>query len=75
MTRFLVIKNFLSLKKTLKKRPTTKQNLNKRKAKRQNLSSLNLFTFVVLLFVDVGVVVITILLFCSRKQLLSYVLM
>ncbi len=56
------------------KGPTTKQNLDKRKAKKfnfskqmQNLFSFNLFTFVVLLFIDAIVVIVTIRLFRSKK--------
>jgi hypothetical protein len=53
--------------KALKKRPTTKQNSDKRKARKQNLSSLGLFTFVVLLYVDAGVAIINVLFLCSKK--------
>jgi hypothetical protein len=59
--------------KVYKKRPTTKQNTDKRKEKGQNLSSLGLLTFVVLLYVDVDVAIVTILFLCSKKWLFSYV--
>jgi len=65
MTRFLVIKNFVQLNKSLKK--------NSEQNKTQNPSSLNLFTFVVLLFIDVSVDIIIIFIHCSKKWLLSYV--
>jgi hypothetical protein len=52
-----------------KKGCTTKQNPPKIT---QTPPSLGLFTFVVLLFIDVGVVVIIILFICFRKWLLSY---
>ncbi len=41
----------------------------------QNQPTLGLFTFVVLLHVDVGVVDVVIFLYCSKKWLLSYALM
>jgi hypothetical protein len=43
------------------------------KQKTQNPSSLNLFTFVVLLSVNTSNVIITNLFLCSKKWLLSYV--
>ncbi len=62
----MVIKKFLGLTKTFKKKgPTTKQNPQKNP---QNPPSFNLFAFIVLL--HVGVIII--LLVCSRKWLLSY---
>jgi hypothetical protein len=74
MTRFLEI-NFFKLDKSIKKKPTTKQNPDKRKAKKKKHKTIycSFFTFVVLLFIDVGVAVIIILLFCSKKWLFSYV--
>jgi hypothetical protein len=69
MTRFSKIKNFLGLTKLLKKKAHYKTKPKKKK-KKTNLSSFNLFTFVVLLSIDVGVVVITIHLLCSKKWLI-----
>jgi hypothetical protein len=65
MTRFLEIKEIFRLDKSIKKKDPP-QNKTKTK-KTQNLSSLTLFTFVVLLSIDVGVAVINICLFCSKK--------
>jgi hypothetical protein len=73
MSRFLEINYFFKLDESIKKEgPTTKQNLDKKRKETQNLSSLNFFTFVVLLSIDAGVAIVTILL-CSKKLLFSYV--
>jgi hypothetical protein len=68
-----VIKKKMGLTKR-KKKPITKQTPPPPPQNKitQNPPSFSLFTFIVLLFVDVGVVVITIFLLCSRKWLLSY---
>jgi len=60
MTRFLVI-IFCKLDKNVKKKGlTTKQKPKQKKIQKpQNPSSFSLFTFVVLLPIDVGVVVVT----------------
>jgi hypothetical protein len=68
MTRFLEIKKFSKLDENIlkRKRTPTKQNQDKEK-KTPNLSSLRLFTFVVLLSIDASVAIVTILLLCFKK--------
>jgi hypothetical protein len=74
MIKFLVIKKLFGLDKNVKKKdPPQNKTQIKEKQKTQNPPSFSLFTFVVLLLVDVGTVGITILLLCFRKWLLSYV--
>jgi hypothetical protein len=67
-------KKYFGFEKNIKKKkgPNTKQNPKK---KIQNPTSLDLFTFVILLLVDACDIVVIILLLCSRKWLLSYVLL
>ncbi len=62
----------MGLTKTLKKEPITKQNQKKERKKTINPPFLGIFTFIVLLPIDDGVVVCHIILLCSRKWLLSY---
>jgi uncharacterized membrane protein len=78
MTRFLEIKKLSKLDESIKRKkkekdPPQNKPRQKKSQKIQNLFSLSLLTFVVLLSIDAGVVVVTIRLFCSKKWLLSYV--
>jgi hypothetical protein len=66
ITKFLGIKKICGLDRNVKgKGHITEQNLKKRVT--QNPPSLGLFTFIVWLSIDVGIVVITILLLCPKS--------
>jgi len=69
----LFVDNNQGFDKNINKRTHHKRRPKKRKEKKtQNPPFLGIFTFVVLLPIDDGVVVVTILLLCSKKWLLSY---
>jgi hypothetical protein len=72
MIRFLIKKLSRLHKNVIKTDPPQNKTQKIEKQKTQNPPSFSLFTFIVLLLVDAGTIVITILFLCSRKWLLSY---
>jgi hypothetical protein len=66
-----MFKNFLGLTRMYRKIKYPPQNKTQFK-KIENPPSFDLFTFIVLLLIDINVVAIIILFFCSKKWSLSY---